>query len=115
VKAISVAFAIIAFAEAFDPIFHWVEESSSIPPLDKRLVSVPMVGGLTLLILRRGAKSKPMGQGTGLSLSVSLGIARQHGGDIRVHSREGEVATFSVILPALEHGAGEDSVPAAHA
>jgi two-component system NtrC family sensor kinase len=58
--------------------------------------------------------SKPMGQGTGLGLSVSLGIARQHGGDIRVHSREGEGATFSVILPALEHGAGEEGVPAAH-
>jgi len=57
--------------------------------------------------------SKPMGQGTGLGLSVSLGIARQHGGDIRVHSRQGEGATFSVILPALEHGAGEEGVPPA--
>jgi signal transduction histidine kinase len=46
--------------------------------------------------------TRPTGQGTGLGLSVSLGIARRHGGDIRVTSREGEGTTFTVLLPILE-------------
>jgi signal transduction histidine kinase len=44
--------------------------------------------------------TKTRGRGTGLGLSVSLGIVRQHGGDIRVHSRPGRGATFTVVLPA---------------
>jgi signal transduction histidine kinase len=45
--------------------------------------------------------TKSTGKGTGLGLSVSLGIARSHGGDIRVTSREGEGTTFTVLLPIL--------------
>jgi signal transduction histidine kinase len=45
--------------------------------------------------------TKSTGKGTGLGLSVSLGIARSHGGDIRVASREGEGTTFTVLLPIL--------------
>jgi len=45
--------------------------------------------------------TKSTGRGTGLGLSVSLGIARSHGGDIRAVSREGEGTTFTVLLPIL--------------
>ena len=45
--------------------------------------------------------TKSTGKGTGLGLSVSLGIARSHGGDIRVSSRQGEGTTFTVLLPVL--------------
>ncbi len=45
--------------------------------------------------------TKSTGKGTGLGLSVSLGIARSHGGDIRATSREGEGTTFTVLLPIL--------------
>jgi PAS domain S-box-containing protein len=43
--------------------------------------------------------TKPMGEGTGLELSISDGIVREHGGQIRVDSRPGAGATFSVELP----------------
>jgi signal transduction histidine kinase len=43
--------------------------------------------------------TKPKAKGTGLGLSVSLGIIRQHGGDIRVRSNVGEGTTFTVLLP----------------
>jgi signal transduction histidine kinase len=45
--------------------------------------------------------TKSTGKGTGLGLSVSLGIARSHGGDIRAASREGEGTVFTVLLPIL--------------
>jgi two-component system, NtrC family, sensor kinase len=46
--------------------------------------------------------TKPQGTGTGLGLSVSYGIIRDHGGDIRVESRYGEWTRFIITLPAWE-------------
>ncbi len=43
--------------------------------------------------------TKPPGSGTGLGLSVSAGIVREHGGRIEVESSLEEGATFTVILP----------------
>jgi signal transduction histidine kinase len=45
--------------------------------------------------------TKPTGKGTGLGLPVSLGIARRHGGDIRVQANPGGGTTFTVLLPIL--------------
>jgi two-component system NtrC family sensor kinase len=43
--------------------------------------------------------TKSRGGGTGLGLSVSLGIVQKHGGDIKVRSKLGDGSTFTVILP----------------
>ncbi len=44
--------------------------------------------------------TKEAGQGTGLGLSVSYGIAARHGGKIEVESTVGAGTTFTVLLPA---------------
>ncbi len=43
--------------------------------------------------------TKPTGEGTGLGLSVSYGIIKNHGGHIYVDSQLGEGTTFTVVLP----------------
>jgi two-component system NtrC family sensor kinase len=46
--------------------------------------------------------TKPIGQGTGLGLSVSYGIMQEVGGRITVESELGNGTTFSVLLPVIE-------------
>jgi signal transduction histidine kinase len=46
--------------------------------------------------------TKDKGRGTGLGLSVSLGIVRQHGGDLLLEKTSEQGSTFCVLLPAAQ-------------
>ena len=43
--------------------------------------------------------TKPMGQGTGLGLSMVYGFARQSGGQVRIYSEVGQGTTVCIYLP----------------
>jgi two-component system NtrC family sensor kinase len=53
--------------------------------------------------------TKATGEGTGLGLSVSYGIIRNHGGDISVESESGKGSTFVVTLPVTANDEGHSS------
>jgi PAS domain S-box-containing protein len=46
--------------------------------------------------------TKPTGEGTGLGLSVSYGIIKNHGGDIQVKSEVGKGSAFKIVLPVAQ-------------
>jgi PAS domain S-box-containing protein len=50
--------------------------------------------------------TKGTGEGTGLGLSVSLGIVERHGGELLVESEVGKGSTFTVLLPLVRDRAG---------
>lgn len=54
--------------------------------------------------------TKPPGQGTGLGLSTSFGIIKQHGGHVRVESQPNQGTTFRMYLP-LASAASRGEVP----
>jgi len=53
-QAISVAFYIIAFTEAFEFFFDWVSDKYNMV-LPRQVISIPAMIGLSILILRKGA------------------------------------------------------------
>ncbi len=54
-QAISVAFYVIAFAEAFEPVISWLSNNYGIVIPDMRFISIPTMILLSILILTKGA------------------------------------------------------------
>ena len=52
--------------------------------------------------------TKPIGQGTGLGLSVSYGIIQQHGGTLEVESEESRGTTLTIVLPCIQDEESEN-------
>ncbi|TVR81016.1 MAG: response regulator [Rhodospirillales bacterium] len=55
--------------------------------------------------------TKDMASGSGLGLATVHGIVRQSGGYVFLDSAPGRGSTFSIFLPAVEHGAAPASAP----
>ncbi|MCK6460351.1 MAG: response regulator [Planctomycetes bacterium] len=56
--------------------------------------------------------TKPRGEGTGLGLSMTWGIVKNHGGSIGVYSEVGRGTTFNVYLPVDEEAVAATPPPA---
>lgn len=54
--------------------------------------------------------TKPLGEGTGLGLSMVYGFARQSGGQVRIHSELGKGTSMCIYLPRYM-GATEEAQP----
>lgn len=75
-----------------------------LPPGDYAAVSVADTGkGMSDEILARAFDpfftTKPLGEGTGLGLSMVFGFARQSGGQVTIDSEEGHGSTVRMYLP----------------
>ena len=55
--------------------------------------------------------TKPLGQGTGLGLSMIYGFAKQSGGQVRIHSQPGQGTTVALYLPRHDGGTTEHIAP----
>ncbi|MDP1616470.1 ATP-binding protein [Phenylobacterium sp.] len=55
--------------------------------------------------------TKPLGQGTGLGLSMVYGFARQSGGHVRIDSRPGAGTRIELLLPATADEAAAEAAP----
>jgi CheY-like chemotaxis protein len=58
--------------------------------------------------------TKPIGQGTGLGLSMIYGFAKQSGGQVRAYSTVGEGTTMCIYLPRYDGEVVTDDVDTRH-
>jgi signal transduction histidine kinase len=86
------------------PERHWIELRTENRGLSHVVVEVQDSGcGMNSATIERIFEpfftTKALGIGTGLGLSICHGIVSAHGGQIEVHSAQGEGTTFRVVLP----------------
>ncbi|MGY2085071.1 ATP-binding protein [Blastococcus sp. SYSU DS0539] len=75
-----------------DQLLVWVDDTGpGIPLADQQRVFERFA---------RGGSGARRSEGAGLGLSIVQAIAAAHGGSVELHSRPGEGATFTLLLPA---------------
>ncbi|WP_210306506.1 PAS domain S-box protein [Methylorubrum rhodinum] len=99
----------------------WLDEHGAkerdLPPGQYLSLCVTDTGtGMTPEVIARAFDpfftTKPIGQGTGLGLSMIYGFARQTGGQVRIYSEVGQGTTMCIYLPRHYGDAeGADSPP----
>ena len=82
-------------------------EAAALPSADYLAISIIDSGiGMDAATLQRAQEpffsTKPLGQGTGLGLSMAYGFAKQSGGAIVLSSKPGAGTTATIILPAFQ-------------
>ncbi|HKK68095.1 MAG TPA: amino acid permease [Bacteroidales bacterium] len=110
-QAISVAFYIIAFAEAFGPVLNFLQNQWGIVIADKRFISLPLMAILSFLMLTRGANlgMKALYVVVGILflslLSFFLGSSVEEGTQYALSSTaknsDGFFYVFTIIFPAF--------------
>ncbi len=96
---------------------HYTEAIGDLAPGDYVAIGVSDTGtGMSKAVIEKAFDpfftTKPIGQGTGLGLSMIYGFARQSGGHVRIYSEEGKGTTVKLYLPRF-HGTAAASVPTA--
>jgi signal transduction histidine kinase/CheY-like chemotaxis protein len=94
-----------------------VRATSELRPGTHGLISITDTGcGMDAAIIARIFEpfftTKPVGEGTGLGLSVAHGIMRAHDGAIVVRSEPGKGSTFDLYLPAAQGSPERDKAKA---
>ena len=99
----------------------WLDEAAAaerdLPPGAYLTLCVTDTGtGMTADVITRAFDpfftTKPMGQGTGLGLSMIYGFVRQSGGQVHIRSTPGEGTTLCLFLPRHYGGVDAGDTPA---
>ncbi len=88
---------------------HYTETIDDLEPGDFVVIGVSDTGtGMSAAVIAKAFDpfftTKPIGQGTGLGLSMIYGFARQSGGHVRIYSEEGCGTTVKLYLPRFRGG-----------
>jgi CheY-like chemotaxis protein len=92
----------------------FTETQSNLQPGDYVVLSVTDTGcGMPQSTINRAFDpfftTKPIGQGTGLGLSMIYGFSKQSRGHVAIHSEVGEGTTVSLFLPRFDGDLPKDS------